>query len=202
MSILAQFSLFKAKAYGMTLSALLLIAGTLGYASADCYPGDAAYTNIVQEIYRGVTFDNIVLTFFSSTPMNRRALCSILVSNHNNGKNPGQNLTNRDYLGVYVTQSNCVNALTYTTGYSSLAGWQAWAGYHSGKWYSKTKIFDDGAQWNYPYVKNDPGQTYAVQPVRFDSQSRKDKCQFIDSTGATCRNGWNQSGQGVISKIW
>jgi len=174
--------------------------GVLGYVSADCYPGDVAFTNIVQEIYKGVTHDNIVLTYIGHAPMNRQALCSILVTNHNHGKNSGQTQTNKNYLGyVPVTQSTCVNALTYTTGYNSLAGWQQWAGYHSGKWYAKTKIFEDGARWSSPYTKYDPGQTYAVQPVRFDSQERKDDCKYVDpTTQATCCDGWNQSGQGVI----
>ena len=175
----------------MNLSTLLLIFGTLGYASADCYPGDVRYNKIIQEVYSGVTSDKIVLSYHGSSPMNRQDLCSILVDNHNYGKNPGQGQTNRNYLGVLITQSACVNALTYTTGYDSLAGWQKWDGYHKGKWYSKTTTFIDGAQWNSPSITN---QIYALQSVRFDSQWRQTNCHHA---GATCRYGWNQSGQGV-----
>ena len=164
----------------MKLSALLLIFGALGYASADCYPGDVAYNKIVQEIYKGVTSDNIVLTYLGDSPISRRDLCSILVNNHNYGKNPGQGQTNRNYLGVLITQSACVNALTYTTGYNSLVGWQKWDGDHKGKWYSKTEPSDDDAQWKSPYTTN---QVYFVQSVRFDSQWRIDNCGI---TGATC----------------
>ena len=178
----------------MKLSALLLIFGILAYASADCYPGDVAYNKIIQEVYSGVTSDNIILSYHGSSPMNRRDLCSILVNNHNYGKNPGQGQTNRNYLGVLITRSACVNALTYTTGYDSLAGWQKWDGYHKGKWYSKTTTFNDAAQWNAPITKT---RIYALQSVRFDSQWRKSNCKHRDMTGATCRYGWTQSGQGV-----
>ena len=58
----------------MKLSALVLIFGTLGYASADCYPGDVAYNKIIQEIYKGVTSDNIVLTHLGNSPMSRKDL--------------------------------------------------------------------------------------------------------------------------------
>ena len=59
------FNLIPAK----KLSALLLMFGILGYASADYYPGDVAYNNIVQEIYNGVTSDNIVLTYLGNSPI-------------------------------------------------------------------------------------------------------------------------------------
>jgi len=98
--------------------------------------------------------------------MNRQTLCSTLVNHHNNGKNAqaGQLQTNKDYHGYLPpTQSACVNALTYTSGYNSQTGWQNWAGYHSGFWYGMTARFSDGARWYSPYLKYDPGQTYAVQ---------------------------------------
>ena len=182
----------------MKLISLICVLGVLGHANADCYPGDTAFTNIVQEIYKGVTSDNIILTYHGSGSMSRNTLCSTLVNHHNYGKNPGQSQTNRQFLGYqYISQSSCVNALTYTSGYYTSAGWQSWAGYHSGKWYAKTQIFSDGARWNVPYVKYDSPYVYYVQSVRFDSQWRKDNCHHRDSTGATCRYGWNQSGQGV-----
>ena len=104
-------------------------ATSIRYAQADCYPGDSAYTSIVQEIYRGVTMDNIILDHFTvcATPMaiDRQTLCALLVSQHNFGKNSGagQMQTNKDYLANGCSQpiplSTCVNALTYTQGYSS-----------------------------------------------------------------------------------
>lgn len=142
-----------------------------------------------------------LLSHFMIMAMSRNTLCIILVYRHNNGKNPGQSQTNKDYLGQSIGLYSCVNALTYTNGYSSLAGWQDWAGYHSGNWYATHKIFSDGAMWNQPYYKYDPGQTYAVQPVRFDSQERIKDCHRVDMTGATCRYGWNQSGIGVSNHL-
>ena len=90
-----------------------------------------------------------------------------------------------------------MNALTYTNGYNSLSGWQAWAGYHSGTWYGTTQMFTDGAQWYNPTSQVGSTHTYAFQKVRFDSQDRIKHCLTPDSTGATCRYGWNQSGTGV-----
>ena len=37
--------------------------------------------------------------------------------------------------------------------------------------------------------------------MRFDSQDRIDDCTTADQTGATCRYGWNKSGQGVREKF-
>ena len=186
----------------MRLISLICVLGTLGYVKADCYPGNTAFTNIVQEIYKGVTSDNIILKYLGTSAINRQNLCQILVTHHNHGKNSGQFETNRQFLGnLHIWKHICVNALTYTTGYNSLTGWQNWAGYHSGKWYAETKIFSDGAMWYTPYSKYESGQMYAVQPVRFDSKWRKDNCHTKDSTGATCRNGWNQSGSGVSMQI-
>ena len=178
----------------MNLSVLLLTFGTFGYASADCYPGDVAYNMIIQEIYRGVISDNIVFTYLGNSSMNRYDLCTILVNNHNYRKNPGQHQTNGNYLGVFITQSACVNSLTYTTGYNSLADWEKWDGYQEGKWYSKAASFDDDAQWESYYTES----IYAVQSVRFNSQWHQNNCRHVDMNGRTCLFGWRQSGQGVI----
>ena len=184
----------------------LIGATSVRYAQADCYPGDSAYTSIVQEIYKGVTMDNIILDHFTTcaTPMaiDRQTLCALLVSQHNFGKNSdaGQTQTNKDYLangcGQPIPLSTCVNALTYTQGYSS-SDWEVWAGKHSGYWYQETVNFKDDAEWFSPTQH----QNYALQPVRFDSQDRINGCTTPDMTGATCRYGWNRSGTGVIQKV-
>ena len=185
---------------------LLCILGALGYAQADCYPGDTAFTAIVQEVYHGVTSDSINFEAFSSDQpsgsITRQHLCSILTNHHNNGRNPGQLQTNRDYLRyVTVSESKCIQALTYPQGYDNINGWIQWRGSHSGYWYSKMGQFTDNAVWFYPYYKQGAKHLYVVQPVRFDSQYRIDHCKHRDSTGATCRDGWNQSGQGVRTFI-
>ena len=168
------------------------------YALADCYPGDDANTAIILDLYHGVTSDNIVLTGTSqpSGMLDREQLCSILTNHHNNGINPGQSQTNKDFLrSAFVAQHDCVQALTYTEGYESLSGWQQWAGYHSGHWYTVTDgRVSDSARWSSPSYE---GNIYAVQPVRFDSQLRKASCVTFYN-GTTCRHGWNQSGQRVM----
>ncbi len=183
----------------MEVVTLLFLLGTAGYVHADCYPGNAAYTAIIQNVYHGVTSDNFRLTGTDQLPgfITRKQLCDRLTSHHNYGKNTGMAQTNRDFLGRYISSSQCQNALTYTKGYNSIAGWQLWDGYHSGKWYNTVNGGDnDGAQWNAPYSKSDAKHTYAVQSVRFDSDWRKNNCHTKYS-GVTCRYGWNQSGTGV-----
>lgn len=179
---------------------VMCILGLAEYVRADCYPGDTIYTSIVQEIYHGVTSDNIVLASQNGgSPITRSSLCNVLTAHHNFGKNPPYQLeTNKDFLGsLSVSVSQCKDALTYTQGYNSILGWQAWAGYHSGFWYSTVERFSDGAMWSDPHYES--GGAYVVQPVRFDSEDRIKNCVTHDQTGATCRYGWNQSGQGVRS---
>ena len=171
-----------------------------GYARADCYPGDTAYTSIVQDIYHDATSDKIQLSG-SDQPagtISRYHLCSILRQHHNYGKNPGQSDTNSEFVGITMEQSACTNALYYPKGYNGISGWQQWAGYYSGNWYNTVSPESDGAQWSYPSIKD---VIYALQPVRFDSQYRIDNCVTPNSTGATCRYGWNQSGQGVSYRL-
>lgn len=47
------------------------LAAMAAYVQADCYPGDVAYT---QEIYHGVTSDNIRLSHNGGSPISRRSL--------------------------------------------------------------------------------------------------------------------------------
>lgn len=179
---------------------LISVLGTLSYVQADCYPGDTQYTQIVEEIYHGVTSDRISLSAHDSSSITRRALCEILIERHNEGTNPGMNgRTNRNYLGPgrrsYIPLYKCLIALTYTRGYETIAGWEKWSGYHSGTWYKTSSREDssDGAYWYYPYATSG----YVFQKVRFDSRERIQSCTMRDSTDATCRYGWNQSGAGV-----
>ena len=128
----------------MLIIVLCVLGAAIGTVQADCYPGDTVYTSIVQEIYHGVTSDNIRLDSSNqpSGSINRQQLCNILTDHHNNGRNPNQQLTNKDFLGfVSVSPAACTNALTYTQGYNSILGWQQWASYHSGNWYAKSQTF-------------------------------------------------------------
>lgn len=186
-----------------TVVMLLVMLKVCGLAYADCYPGDVQYTAIVQEIYKKVTSDKISGLRGYPYSLTRSQLCKLLVSNHNNGYLPrsGQAYANSHFLGQSVSESSCVNALTYTKGYDTQTGWIKWAGYLIGTWWSRDgdKSFSDGARWYRPYLKYDSGQTYAVQKVKFYSQWRKAHCTHVDQTGATCQYGWNQSGKGVTT---
>ncbi len=179
---------------------LLFLLGTFVYVQADCYPGDSNYTTIVQEIYHDVTSDDIVFNSRKEgstvDSLTRRQLCSNLANLHNHGSNPGQSQPNSDFLGhVTVSQPVCTNALTYTQGYETIAEWQRWAGYHSGKWYTESQVLNDDSEWFSPSFESEG--MYSLQPLRFDSQDRINRCVTEDSIGSTCRYGWNKSGKGV-----
>ena len=183
------------------VSAVLILLGVYTQTiNADCYPGDAQFTAIVQEVYKKVTSDRISgLRGYGSLELTRTQLCSLLVRNHNSGliqsQTSSQTRTNYNFLGESISLGACVNALVYTNGYDTDEGWRRWAGTLSGTWWSNDEAISDGAKWYQPYWKD--GQTYAVQKVEFYSQWRKDNCKFVDQTDATCLFGWNQSGRGV-----
>ena len=103
---------------------VICLAAVAGYVQADCYPGDVAYTKIVQDIYHGVTSDNIRLASYGdgNSAISRHTLCNTLVTHHNYEKShPTQSETNRDFLGnLYISTLRCTNALKATTVY--LAG--------------------------------------------------------------------------------
>jgi len=153
-----------------------------GLVYADQYPGDIAFTNIVQRVYHEVSADSISM---SSRPniVNRHQLCSNLVDRHNNWIAPGAGQSNADFINLSITQSDCLNALWYSNGYSSSAGWSAWAGLLTGTWYNDNgEEFNDGANWQSPIsVTGFDGRTYQLQNVIFEG--RTGSAQF----------GWNSS---------
>ncbi len=188
----------------MEVVTLLFLLGTAGYVHADCYPDDTAYTSIIQSVYHGVTSDGIQLSGTNqlSGTIDRQDLCTRLTSHHNSGTNNGMTQTNSEFLvNGAISEPECRDALTYTQGYNSIAGWQLWDGYHSGNWYNTTSGGeDDGAQWNAPSSEQGTTHLYAKQSVRFDSAWRVKNCLTkYQQPGVTCRYGWNQSGTGVSS---
>ncbi len=115
----------------MEVVTLLFLLGTAGYVHADCYPGDTAYTSIIQSVYNGVTSGGFQLsgTDQLSGTINRQDLCIRLTSHHNSGTNSGMTQTNSQFLvNGAISESECRDALTYTQGYNSIAGWQQWDG--------------------------------------------------------------------------
>jgi len=162
--------------------------------TSDNYPGDAAYSNLVQTVYGGVTSDSISMALHNGgATQSRTAVAQILVDRHNNRQNSGQAQTNADFLGTSFTVQEVVDALTFTKGYPSSVGWAQWAGNHSGTWFDENQQFTDNARWLSPVVEptNDPqfDRDNAGQPRRYDFQ----KAEFLNSAGQVKRTGWNQS---------
>ena len=76
---------------------------------ADVYPGDTAYSRIVQNVYRGVTSDNIRMGWKSDI-RTRPQLCQTLVRRHND-RAPARNITNASFIGATITVGECLDAL-------------------------------------------------------------------------------------------
>jgi len=170
-----------------TLLSTVLISGSV---YADQYPGDFAFTDIVQRVYHQVSADSINM---SSRPniINRHQLCSTLVNRHNNWVAPGVGESNANFINLSLTQSDCLNALWYSNGYSSSAGWRAWAGFLTGSWFNDDEEqFPDGANWLSPVpIIGFDNRTYQLQSVLFGG--RTGISQF----------GWNSSHPNV-DYVW
>jgi len=157
---------------------------------ADIYPGDTAYSQIVQRVYHEVSSDNINM-LYKTNIVSRNQLCSELVNRHNNHKAPGASQTNAGFIGVTLTQLDCLNALWYSDGYDSSAGWTAWAGNLVGTWFNDdNQQFTDPANWNSPVKENgNDGRVYDLQNVLFSARS------------GNARYGWNMSHPDV-AYVW
>ncbi len=180
-------------------ASLLLFFLFSNVANADVFPSN--FSAIVQSIYWDVTHDSMSLEFKPEIST-RNQLCNLLVDRYNNRRNTGagQTLTNRSFSGVSVSVGSCVNALTYTRGYTSSAGLANWAGSHEGNWFDVTTKFDDAATWHSPRKEptgNPSGdldrfgnpRIYDFQPVTFTERS------------GNARYGWNQS-HPEVQYIW
>jgi hypothetical protein len=160
---------------------------------SDSYPGDSAYTRIVQDLFDRVRGDRISMRYRNAgASISRADLCSLLVGRHNDQKNRGQSQTNAEYLGLSLAPGDCLAALETPRGYPGPAGWMDWAGLHQGTWFSPDQQFTDNARWEAPRREatrspsSDQGRdgrprVYDLQPV-----------EFLNRAGAA-RHGWNQS---------
>ena len=167
---------------------------------ADIYPGDAAYSAIVQDIYLGVSADNIDMQYDNSI-VTRTDLCTILTNQHNNGTPGAASQTNASLINQTISLSDCLNALWYSQGYNSSAGLAAWKGDLSGTWYAENgATFNDPAIWKAPTFvptgdplndldNNGDPRVYVFQQVIFSAR-----------TGAA-KYGWNQSHH-EVAYIW
>lgn len=169
-------------------------------AFADVYPGDTTFTNIVQNVYHAVSADNI--SYKNNTIRTRDELCSNLVNRHNNHISKLASQSNASFIGVTLTQLDCLNALWYSDGYNGSSGWQAWAGNLTGTWYSDefldnngnitqaANTFNDSADWLSPVKESgSDGRTYDLQSVI-----------FTERTG-NARYGWNMS-HADVAYVW
>ena len=172
---------------------ILLTIFTLGLTQpllADQYPGDDEFTEIVQRVYTQISTDQIDMEFRDSI-QSRNDLCSNLVTRHNSHRAPGASRSNASYIGVYLTQLDCLNALWFSDGYDSSAGWNAWAGNLVGTWFNDdNRQFTDPANWARSVnERGGDGRTYQLQNVLFSSRS------------GNARFGWNMSHRDV-AYVW
>jgi hypothetical protein len=158
---------------------------------ADIYPGDAAYSAIIAELYQSVLDDNISISGDRSIH-NRRDLCTKLV-NRNNTQENDSGVTNSGYLNLTLSIEDCINALAHPQGYPGPSGFGAWQGDMKGKWYNDGQAgTDDGAVWKEPTKEptHDPENDLdsSGKPRVYDFQ----EVVFTGRTGPA-KYGWNQS---------
>lgn len=171
-------------------------------ANADVYPGDSAFSGIVQTVYTNMSEDNIQMNYDTSIGT-RNQLCSKLVNRHNTYTSSNRISSNASFIGVTLTQLDCLNALWYSDGYNSSAGWNAWAGVLSGSWWNDVQtapngnvipgvIFSDPATWHAPIKQSSnqsDGRIYDFQSVFFSDREND------------ARYGWNMSHPDV-AYVW
>ncbi len=161
--------------------------------TADEYPGDAAYTALIQALRQQVHSDAMDFPWAGRQGVSREALCRGFVDRHHTAKNPEMTQPNTAWVGYderTPLEDACLSALTETTGYPGPEGWAAWQGTHQGTWYASDAQFQDTAQWGMPEripskVDGDFGQegdlrTYTLQRVHWPGRT-------------VGRDGWNQS---------
>lgn len=168
--------------------------------SGDTYPGDATYSQIVQEIYHEVSSDSISMTFQSSITT-RNSLCETLVTRHNTHKPTGASQTNATYIGVALSEQDCLNALWFSSGYNNASEWGAWAGVLSGTWFNGDgQTFTDPADWKVPHTVQTANPSTDLDnnggPRIYDIQS----VLFSNRTG-NARFAWNMSHKD-IEYVW
>ena len=168
--------------------------------TADIYPGDTTYSAIVQTIYHQISSDNVQLAYDQSIS-DRTDLCAKLISKHNTATPGVASQTNASFINETITLNTCLNALWYSSGYSSISDLATWAGTLSGTWYD-----DSGATFNDPAVWNNPINVTTSDPLNdLDSNGNPriyifQQVIFSSRTG-DARYGWNQS-HSDVAYIW
>jgi hypothetical protein len=176
----------------------------------DNYPGDAAFTALLQRIYHGppgpggtpgtggVSHDKIDLAWdrkpgAGNGQWTRTEIVQALLARY--ASRPSGGTTCKAFLGnANITLADCLKALTYPAGYPGPSGWQKWAGSHDGCWYQDNSAgVPDDARWHAPTKKGahaPAGTAYDFQPV-----------DFLRQGGGIARHGWNQSHPDV-AYVW
>ena len=178
--------------------ALLLLA-TVSLSPAmpppDAYPGDAAFTKIIQDLRADAHNDTMNFPWADRNGIRKQQLCRELAHQHFDGRNPGLSQTNAawvscDGLTRGQLETVCFNALATPNGFASAAGWAVWRGTHKGTWYTRDHRFEDEALWATPRrepTKVEGDQDHADQPRVYDFQQ-------VHWPGRSAgRHGWNQS---------
>ncbi len=107
----------------------------------DAYPGDASFTQIIQDLRAAAQNDTMNFPWAGRSGMTRRQLCQTLVDQHLDGRNTGMVQTNaawvnRPTLPRRLLETACLDALTTPRGFTSAAGWNVWQGTHRGAWFT------------------------------------------------------------------
>ncbi len=168
----------------------------------DTYPGDAAYTQIIQQLRQALANDRLNFPWANRNGVSRQALCRLLIQRHFNARNNGMGQTNADWLGCDVTQAQleaaCLAALNQPSGFGANHSWSDWSGTHRGTWYAPNQQFQDEARWEAP--RRIPTKVQGDNAA--NGQPRVYSGQRVNWPGRQEGNwGWNQS-HPEVPYIW
>lgn len=164
---------------------------------SDIYPGDADYTAIVQEIYKGadgrggVTGDAIAFPKRGDgRTWTRPEVVDQLLARLHETRTLGSRRTScHAFLGSpAITRDGILHSLYFHTGHPTARGWNDWRGLHDGAWHvDDGRTIPDAAVWHDARDEGrhaPSGSPYHLQPV-----------SFLEAPGSreVERDGWNQS---------
>ena len=161
----------------------------------DSYPGDARFTQIIQDLLASVRGDAMDFPWSGRSGVTRQELCQTLAHQHYEQRNALMRQTNAAWVGRgegtrAQLEAACLGALTDPSGHASAAGWRIWEGVHKGIWYAPHEQFQDEAHWTTP--KQEP--TKIEGDLDSHQKRRIYDVQRVHWPGRSVgRNGWNQS---------
>ncbi len=161
----------------------------------DSYPGDARFTQIIQDLLGSVRNDAMDFAWAGRQGVTRQELCQALAHQHYEQRNAMMRQTNAAWLGQdegtrTQLEAACLEALTDPSGYASAVGWHTWEGIHKGIWYAPHGQFQDEAWWATP--EQEP--TNVEDDLDSHQNRRIYDVQRVHWPGRSVgRYGWNQS---------